>query len=166
MEVLGLPGRNPETEAWMAGLLGALGLGAGRTAHYRHWDDGGEPDITGEAQRLSGLEPDLVIAKSMGTLVAVTAHSMHDFRPRAAVLIGSPIGDPAPEVLMLYTGLANAVPTLFIQQEEDVVAPFSAVEAVAKRSRLGEAVVVPGSDHVYADVDALVSLIERWRDVH
>jgi len=166
MELLGLPGRNPETEAWMAGLLDALGLGAGETVHYRHWDDGGEPDVTGEAQRLAGLEPELVIAKSMGTLVAATAHAMHDFRPRAAVLIGSPIGHLPKEVLMVYMELGNVVPTLFIQQEEDFTAPFAAVEALAGRCRLSEAVAVPGSDHVYADVDALVRRIQRWRKVH
>lgn len=166
MELLGLPGRNPETEAWMAALLDALHDRGGRTIHYRHWDDGSEPDVTGEAHRLSGLEPDLVVAKSMGTLVAATAFRGHDFRPGAVVLIGSPVGHLPESTLALYTELADAVPTLFIQQEEDFTGPFRSVEALAARCDRAEAAAVPGSDHVYADVAALVALIERWRAAH
>jgi len=162
-QVLGLPGRNPETEAWLAGLLAALDAPDANGIHYAHWDDGGEPDVELEARRLARLKPQLVVAKSMGTLVASTAFDLHEFRPERAVLIGTPVGHLPASAVARLTALADATPTLFIQQQDDITGSFAEIDAVVSGCARGTTVSVPGSDHVYADVEQLASLIQRWR---
>ena len=157
--VLGLPGRNPETETWMSELLSAAGCGDAEVARYGHWQDGGDPDVAREAlgHSLSGRR--LVVAKSMGTMVLLAA-AQRDY-PERAVLIGTPIKAYSEAQIEALQALAARLPCLFIQQTEDFTGSAASLRAV-----LGGAVTfeeVPGSDHVYADVQALGELISSWQ---
>lgn len=73
MQVTALPGRRSETEAWLRSLLVAAELPDAGIVRYRHWDTNVEVSAPFEAARLANQAPQLVIAKSLGTVVAATA---------------------------------------------------------------------------------------------
>jgi pimeloyl-ACP methyl ester carboxylesterase len=161
MQVVSLPGRHPETESWLRSVLLAANLPAEGITRYRHWDAEVEASMSFEAQRLDGLAPSLVVAKSFGTRIAAAAFLHHRFRPRAAVLIGTPYLAVEDEDLALLQQFVNAVGTLCIQQVDDPGGPSEKL-AGALKIPSAEVVSVPGSDHMYSDTAALATIIERW----
>ena len=157
--VLGLPGRNPETEGWMSALLIALGNADAEVVRYRHWQSGGDPDVASEAIEHPVAGRRLVVAKSMGTMVLLAG--AENGAPERAVLIGTPIRSYTDAQVQALQTLAAGVPCLFIQQANDFTGSAASLRAV-----LGDQVVlreVAGSDHVYADVEELSILIEGWQ---
>ncbi len=50
LPVLGLPGRNPETESWMSNLFAALGVRDTEVARYGHWSSDADPRLAGNAR--------------------------------------------------------------------------------------------------------------------
>jgi alpha-beta hydrolase superfamily lysophospholipase len=71
-------------------VLVATGFPEAVVTRYRHWDIEVEASVAFEAAQLANQSPPLVIAKSLGTVIAATAFCLHQFRPAAAVLIGTP----------------------------------------------------------------------------
>ena len=157
--VLGLPGRNPETERWMAALLAAVGFGDAEVARYRHWQRDVEPDLHKEAAAYPVADRSLVVAKSMGTMVLLAAAD--EGVPDRAVLIGVPINAYSDEQVDGLVALAGRIPCLFIQQLEDFTGGAAALQQALGDVASVEALV--GSDHVYADVDELAALIADWQ---
>jgi hypothetical protein len=164
MKLLGLPGRNIETERWLRSVLDALRLGATsvEVVHYRHWDVAGEPDVVHEAQRLRDARPDLLVAKSLGTMVSIEAFARCDFAPRRAVFIGTPLRAYGAPQLAALRAFAVRVPTLFIQQTGDVAGAFADVARTVSGIAGSAVAEVAGSDHVYSNVVELTPLIEGW----
>ena len=162
MQVTALPGRRSETEAWLRSLLVAAELPDAGIVRYRHWDTNVEVSVPFEAARLTSRAPQLVIAKSLGTVVAATAFCLHQFRPTAAVLIGTPYQDLASRDLFLLQRFANGVETLFIQQVEDPGGSAARLPAALQLVR-GEVAAIPGDDHLYSDTPALVAVLQRWK---
>ncbi len=157
---LGLPGRNPETERWMAELLAACGRADAEVARYGHWRGEEEPDVAREVASYPVAGRELVIAKSMGTMVLLAAAEAG--LPFCAVLIGVPISAYSADQVEGLRVLAGQIPCLFIQQAEDFTG-----SAAALQEALGEAAsvnVVAGADHIYADVEELATLITSWWD--
>jgi len=162
MRTLGLPGRNPGTGAWIRELFHALSLEDAEVARYRHWDEAIEPDVEREAASLHGQCPDLLVAKSLGTLIATTAHASFSFRPRRAVVIGVPLRRLTSDMLDGYRRFANQLPSLFIQQTADFNGPFSELHVAIGETAYGRFAEVPGHDHFYGNIAELVSVIEPW----
>lgn len=158
MQVTALPGRNARTEAWLLALLTATPLPTDGLVRYRHWTSDAEASVEVEAGDLQGLAPDLVIAKSFGTVVASTAFVDHGFRPAAAVLIGTPFAALGATEVSKLKAFARDVDTLFIQQTADPGGASSALAGALELTR-GEVADVPGDDHLYTDVDLLARLI-------
>jgi len=163
MNLIGLPGQNPQTEAWLRKLTDSLEIGqsASTVAHYRHWDDSSRPDVAFEAQRLQFGAEDVVVAKSMGTMVLL-AHCELGSRPARAVFIGTPLAGYSDSHIAQVQAFADAVPTLFIQQTSDVAGSYVAVNEVVGDTRCASMAEVAGEDHVYSDVDELKVIIEDW----
>lgn len=162
MEVLGLPGRNPETEDWLRSLCARLGLVPTEVMRYRHWDQPVPADAGFEAHRLAGRGVELVIGKSLGTLVTALAHAAGSFRADSAILIGVPLRGLDELQLDAYRRLATAVPTLFVQQSLDFTGSHAELSNWARSLERATVVEVPGSDHAYADLDALAAVIGPW----
>lgn len=165
MHIVALPGRRVETETWLKSLLVASRYPDVQVTHYRHWDAGAEASVAFEAARLSNLSPQLVVAKSLGTIIAAAAFSLHEFRPASAILIGTPYSAIVNSDLHLLREFAADVETLFIQQTEDP-GGSAAQLATALQVNRGEVVEVPGSDHLYSDIDALAKIFQRWTKQH
>lgn len=163
MQVIALPGRNPKTRSWFRAVLTEAALPVDGIVEYRHWHTEVEADVDVEAKRLHQQQPTLVLAKSLGTVIAAKAYCHHQFRPRAAILIGTPFGARDSDDLTCLQQFANGVETLFIQQTED---PGGAASALAAALQLlqGEVVTVLGNDHLYSDVAAISAIIRRRID--
>lgn len=164
MRIVGLPGRNPETEAWLEVLLTNLApRDADVSVHrYGHWATGSKPDLPAEIASATIGGADLVVAKSLGTLVLLGAVSAGNV-PRRAVLIGTPLTACGPEEKDGFRALAERLPCCFIQQRQDFTGAYDTLATL-----LGGAPAtleaVAGSDHVYADTDQLARLIADWRE--
>jgi hypothetical protein len=167
MKLVGLPGRNPETEPWMQAVLADPAPAPGRiqVARYRHWQEGGEPDVGYEASRLNLTAEDGVIAKSMGTLVLL-AQVAGGHQPGWAVLIGTPLNHYDEVNVQRLTRLVASIPVLFIQQKGDFTCPCDRLRNLVGDVGLTEVIEVVGEDHVYRDVDELRALIGSWVEAH
>jgi alpha-beta hydrolase superfamily lysophospholipase len=163
MDVVALPGRSRETEVWLNSLLRAAHHPAAKVIRYRHWDTDVEADVAFEAKRLYEESPQLVVAKSLGTVIAATAHGSNKFRPAFAVFIGTPFAALQEQDIRLLRQFAAAVPTLFIQQAQDPGGPAGEL-AGALQLRSGNVVEVPGNDHLYLDIDALAGIMRNWEE--
>ena len=163
MNLYGLPGRDQATEAWMTDLLKKLALGQGgwQLQSYRHWQSGLEPDVGFEAIRVAVSDTDMVVAKSLGTLVLLTA-AAGNVSPASAVLIGVPLVAYDAERRASLREFAAARPTLFIQQTGDVTGSYDELADVVRGISTVTLAEVAGEDHVYSDTDELKSLIENW----
>lgn len=165
MQIIALSGRRIETEAWMKRLLAAANYPDAQILRYRHWHTNVDASVDFEAMRLAKQSPQLVIAKSLGTVIASTAYCLHDFRPAAAVLIGTPFAALEREQVQYLQRFAAGVETLFIQQAEDP-GGFAKDLAAALHVTRGEVVEVAGSDHIYADTGELAAILDRWKAKH
>ncbi len=161
MRVTALSGRRIETEAWMQSLLVAAQYPVAGIIRYRHWDTDAEASVAFEATRLASQSPQLVIAKSLGTVIAATAYTLHQFRPAFAVLIGTPYAALEGNEVQFLRHFAASVDTLFIQQAQDPGGSADRLVAALQVNR-SEVVEVPGNDHLYTDTTALASILGRW----
>lgn len=163
MKMLGLPGRDPATDQWLQDLLGRLvGAGSDSNVHgYRHWHVAGDPDITYEAGLVADQRVDLVVAKSLGTMVLLAA-AQQGFQPSAAVLIGVPVRAYSDDQLQALQQFVGERPCLCIQQAADFTGPFRELEQVLGGSNT-TLVEVAGDDHIYSDTAELATQIEAWR---
>ncbi len=165
MQVVALPGRRSETERWLRDLLHTVGLPDSGVVRYRHWSSEVEASVSFEAALVADQTPQLVVAKSLGTVVAATAFAHHGFRPAAAVLVGTPFQAVAAEDLRLLQNFARGVETLFIQQIQDPGGPVAALHNELLLTR-GQVVAIPGGDHLYSDLSALVDVLRPWAARH
>lgn len=163
MQVVALAGRNAQTESWLRSVLAAVPLPDEGLLRYRHWTGEVEASVEEEAKRLAGLSPDLVVAKSFGTAVAARAFVAQGFRPRAAVLVGTPYAALDADAVQALRELAAGVETLYIQQAADPGGPASSLRGALGVAR-GEVAEVPGDDHLYQDIDALMRPMRPWLD--
>ena len=161
MKILGLPGVKTVTKPWLQALLAALADNAidCEIQDYRHWNDASSADPGLEAGRLEQRSVDLVIAKSLGTVIATRAFDDFAFAPLQAVLIGCPLRRHGADDYASLHRFVSAVPTLFIQQTSDLNGSFAELSAAVAALPNASLAEVPGDDHVYADIEALARLI-------
>ena len=163
MDIIGLAGNDPATEAWMQSLVDALPTASAGSfvVRYGHWDDGSRYDIAREAAKLKAIAPDLVLAKSLGVMIALDAHAHRGFEPARAVFMGTPLrlfGDVESDRLRAFV---KGVPTLLIQQRDDRTGTYAALEARLSERLAVRMVEVPGHDHAYPR-EVVMPIITRW----
>lgn len=165
MKLLGLPGRKSSTFQQMLDLTSRLRVAQDEAVvqAYGFWGaaEHPDPDPRPEARIAAASKADLVVAKSFGTLVTMIAGRDHGFSPRACVFLGTPLRR-APEMAMRLASHLAAVPTLLIQQTDDFNGAFAEVAAVAAGAPSATVLEIPGSDHLYEDLDMIASPIEAW----
>lgn len=165
MKLLGLPGRKSSTFQQMLDLTSRLRIGQDEAVvqAYGFWgaEEHPDPDPVPEARIAAASGADLVVAKSFGTLVTMTAGRDHGFAPRACVFLGTPLRR-APEIAARLASHLAAVPTLLIQQTADFNGAFAEVAAAAAGAPSAMALEIPGGDHLYEELEAIAPLIEAW----
>ncbi len=131
-------------------------------AQYVHWETDDAPDVAAEAARCRIRADDLVVAKSMGTMVLLEAFAAGRV-PGMAVLIGTPLNGYEESQVDKLKALVATIPCLLIQQTDDFTGSFAQVAAaVGSDSEMTRLEQVDGGDHVYADTEMLASIIRQW----
>jgi hypothetical protein len=166
MHILGLPGRKASTLAQLQALLARVELGQDGASiqTYGFWgsEDVPDPDIAPEARIAAESGADIVLAKSIGSLVTMLAIERHGLAPRLCIFFGTPLRRFQGEGLLpLLAAHMAQMPTLFIQQTSDPNGAYGDLAALAAPRAQCRAFEVPGDDHLYDDVDALAQIIER-----
>ena len=163
MTALALPGRKPSTLAPTRALVEALGFDAQILRPHSFWAaaDVTNPDITPDVADVAASGAELVIAKSIGALIAMTAWRDHGFRPRACLFVGTPLRRLEQlELIPLLRDFAAATPVLFIQQTADFNGPFAELAQLVGPP--GEIAEIPGRDHAYEDIAAIAPRARAW----
>ena len=167
MKILSLPGMQPKTEKWAAGLISELALPDSTAViqRYSHWEADGEQCmmLESEVQRLQDVEVDLLIGKSLGVVVGLLACRQGLIHPKQAVFIGTPVTSFLEENIDL-SGHADqlGIPALYIQQKDDIVGTSGMLCAQVGKAPLATIVEVPGNNHQYKDLKLLARHIKKW----
>ncbi len=165
MKILGLPGINPVTEQWMKKLLSAIDLNQTEAVvqQYQCWTHpGSKLNFEREAGIAATFKPDIVIAKSIGTRVLLYAFSKGLITANTFVLIGIPIQGYSNSEISVLNKLCALESTLIIQQRDDPVGSYAMLTSTIPDISLCKMAKVPGSDHLYSDIEELKLIIEPW----
>jgi hypothetical protein len=163
MRLLALPGRLMATHARLEAVARALSDDFA-VHRYAAWPDDPVPHEADEAARVAAAyaPPDLTLAVSFGSLIAMALRTRHAFRARAYVLMGAPLDRLKAEGRSdLLAEQHRAAPTLFIQQTADFTGAFRDLAAVLPAG--AEVREIAGADHVYDRAPELAGIIKRWR---
>jgi predicted alpha/beta-hydrolase family hydrolase len=164
MKILGLPGRDEATVAWLESILGGLDVPQCdyTVQRYACWQGDADFNLDLEVDVAGGLDIDLVVAKSMGTRVAIHAAQRDLLLAEQYVLIGIPLKAYQPDELELLNVLCARRPVLLIQQTDDFLGGCQELRrAIVDDDKVSFA-EVPGDDHVYSDVAKLRGLIQTF----
>lgn len=161
MNILILGGNSQRHYDWIR-ELGAYMEHHGHTVRlhdYRHWSTGEQAaNIDGELERLSAEVADMnnyvVIAKSIGTVIAALGVARGILRPTRCVLLGIPLDGIAGRMPDFLPSLTTLPPTVIVQNEHDPYGVAGDVEAKVDAARMTNMrfVTVPDNDtHDYTD---------------
>lgn len=167
MRVLGLPGRKPSTLPQMRALLAALGFDGAPVHTYGFWNaaDVVDPDISPEVAAVASSAADLVVAKSIGTLITALAAQERRFAPKACVFLAIPLRRfQALELVPVLQAHCRTVPTLVIQQTADYNGAYAQVAEIVAPHPLCGVTEIPGGDHLYEDIELIAPIVRTWLD--
>ena len=168
MNLIILPGNSPEHERWLNEATNAFEpfFDEIHAVHYRHWQTGApEVDESYEIEALRSLSMDMsdsvILAKSVGTVIASRAISEDILRPRNTVFLGLPITNPLFSTSLEEYGLQNITPLTIVQNTNDPYGSFAVVQAFMAKIGATQATLVetPGQTHDYEDYEQYSSLL-------
>ena len=166
MKILGLPGIRPATFQWMQKLIAALDLGQTEISvqQYRCWSGGpgAQLNLNEEAAFAARGNPDLVIAKSVGTRVALHAYVNRLLLADSYIFLGTPVNNFAGKEIESLKYMCNAARILLIQQKQDPTGDFMKLSSCLPIAPLCVHTEIPGNDHAYANTTLLKQLVESW----
>ena len=166
MNALILGGQSPRHHEWVREVAGALRPHFGRVAFvdYRHWTSGGEIDVAYEmavaAQQVASWDAYVVVAKSIGTVIATLGTAAGQLDPWRCVFCGFPLAVVQRAYPQVTSALAALPPTVCLQNEQDPLGSAAALQvyltqAAAPKVRL---LLTPGETHDYLNFEQLSQL--------
>ena len=148
----------------MKKLLGAIDLNQTEVViqQYQCWSHPGSGmNLEKEASITAKSNPDIVIAKSIGTRVLLRAYMSYLISANKFVLIGIPIQGYSRSEISELNKLCALKSTLIIQQSDDPVGSYSTLISTIPDTSC-KMVEIQGSDHRYSDIEDLKLIIEPW----
>jgi hypothetical protein len=164
MRIFCLPGNSPSTYQWLVNLTTTLDLGQSSVEiqKYPWWEDEDKGiDVPGETEKARTVAADLVIAKSLGTVIALEAYQNVEHTCRF-VFLGTPVSMYTDEYRKLLKAHVDSADILLIQQTDDPTGTAADLRAVLPDRVHGSIAEIPGDDHAYLDIPTLTGLIETW----
>jgi predicted alpha/beta hydrolase family esterase len=163
-------GSHPSQREWIQGVEAALRdqFGEGRIFEYSHWHDPDDATVQFdvEMRRLEETVKEdrdwILFAHSSGVFLGLRAVRQEMFRPRAAILVGTPITEHGVD---LGPWIASLPYTLYIQHESDPVGSVADLQALLDECHACryDLEVLPDENHHY-DADRLSRIIRRHRE--
>lgn len=165
MNALLLPGNSPRHEAWIERLRAAVApqFDATITQHYRHWQTG-EPqadrayELHVAATSVEDFDDYLIIAKSVGTFIAVEGTARGVLKPSKLILLGLPLFGDLPHELFVAWMHDLKVPVTVIQNTSDPLGSFRQIKDLVDQDNV-TFVEQPGDTHEYLDFAAIANHI-------
>ena len=150
----------------MKNLFNIIDLGQTTSVvqNYQHWEMPGSGfDLEVEIKKAAKEHADIIIAKSIGTALALNGYKRKLFTAKMYIFIGTPIkGLKTSEQNMLREQATEAKPILFIQQTNDRAGSITKLRELVIDKTPVKVVEIPGDDHMYSDIHQLKDIIELW----
>lgn len=167
MNALLLPGNSSRHGDWIENLKLAMAPHFQRveTQHYSHWQEGGDKadidyEISVAHNKVERLEPYIIIAKSIGTVISAKGVVDGRLKPNKLILLGVPINGGIPKDLFSKWLQEIDVQVVFVQNTNDPLGSFSDVQTAFQGKGSNVSFVeLPGEAHDYLDFDAIAKLI-------
>lgn len=176
MKIVLMPGLDKKNSDWLAHAECSLlpDFRQKQAIRYAHWE---EKNVTlnpkRELQRLvrqcGNGSNTLLIAKSIGILLALVANCNRTFRPDAAIFLGTPVSQN--HIGFLNADFSDLVaktdfPILFIQQLSDRFCSYRRLKTILARCPKWNILIEPitGEDHLYDQFDEIGTLASGWHD--
>lgn len=162
MDALLLPGNSPRHAEWVEQLKQSLSPDYHTIIahHYRHWQTG-EPkaavdtEITDAYKEVQKLDSYVIIAKSIGTVIAAKATAKGVFTPQKLVFLGVPI-DGGADVSEFRSWLTQiTVPVVIIQNSQDPLGTYVAIAQAFHGIEQVSCIEQPGAHHDYQQIDVI-----------
>lgn len=167
MNLLLLPGNSSRHALWVEELKTALSphFSNIQTQHYRHWQTREEfadiqHEITVAKAQEETIKPYTIIAKSIGSVIAVNGVSTGSLHPEKLVLLGVPINGGVS--VESFAGWLRGVdvPVVIAQNTADPLGSYNDVKVAFEQSGGHLSFVeLPGTTHDYLDFAAIKGLI-------
>jgi hypothetical protein len=177
MNIVLLGGNHVMNKSWVEDIAKNVGdiFDKAVVQDFLHWQKG-EQDIhmDEEVAKLAEITGEwidyIVFAKSIGTIVALKALFEKKISPKKVVFLGFPYEHSKEQGYETDKYLeALSVPTFFIQKSEDWAMHYDDLEKLVKEKVKGEYKLLkyhrdgePDTEHHYADIEYLKSLLKEW----
>lgn len=160
-----LPGNSPRHQQWEDELQQVLEAKGNRVVaqRYRHWQTGEQwADIDVELmeaeKHTTALAPYTIVAKSIGTAIALKGVAEKKLAPQKLVLLGVPLA------LAQEVGLKNwlasiVIPVMIIQNTHDPLGGFAEVSRYVGENPLITLIESPGDTHDYVDYERIAAYL-------
>lgn len=169
MNVLVLGGNSPHHYQWVRDVAHTLER-KGHTVllhDYKHWKTGAHmasilDEVADVSAQMSGRSGYVVIAKSIGTVIATLAIASGGLHPSRCILLGVPYKGIAGETKTFLPSLPALPRTVFIQNEHDPFGDAEGLDALLESSHPStyDLVVMDGnSTHDYTDYELLEKML-------
>lgn len=169
MQALIFGGMSPRHQAWVREVSAALqsDFDEVRLLDYRHWDSQNsamdmEYEIAEAVRLAEGLTDYVVVAKSIGSVLASLATARGLLVPRHCLFMGFPLRVVLEEFPETAKALPHLPPTIFLHNESDPLGTSEAVRAyVAEHAPRQYALqTLPGDTHDYVDFELIARLAQ------
>lgn len=172
MHLLICGGYSDYNKKWVEDVQKTLGglFDSSEILYYKHWSPYDEnadikPEVENIKKIIGGKKDVVVFGKSAGASLILQAIRNDYIQPVKCVFVGFPYEWSIEQGWDMDDLLGNLnIPTLFLQQSQDLSTPFSKVQEVLKKLAVKnyELVELPGSDHQYADMQELRQYVEPF----
>jgi len=166
MNALLLPGNSPRHAEWIEALKDAVSsqFEVTKTQHYAHWQTGEqwanvEHEINVSKEKVASLEPYVIIAKSIGTVIAAKGTASQVLQPEKLILLGVPIKGGADIETFLAFLQKIKIPVIIVQNTADPFGSFADVKSVFQGAGPHTSFIeLPGDTHDYLDFSAITRI--------
>ena len=171
MNILILGGNSPRHQQWVRDMAAALAphYDEVRALDYRHWQTGEtladiDHEITAAGELVHDWDDYVVVAKSVGTVIATLAHARGALHASRYLLLGIPYDGIAGQTPEFDSALQTLTSLAVVQNQFD---PYGSADMVRQRlDALGlaslELVEVPAvTTHDYTDTAQMRELLEH-----
>lgn len=168
MNALLLPGNNPVHEVWVEKFKYALKpyFRTISTQHYKHWRTGEEwanvnYELGVALNNTQNLSPYVIVAKSIGAVIALRGVAEGVLHPVRIVLLGVPLENAISSDDFITLLHEASLPIDIIQNKDDPIASFAKIAALIDDTMTHVVLKeLPGSTHDYIDFAAIASYIQ------
>lgn len=173
MHIVILGGNSPRHKQWVRDVQSALdGLGDIHVIDYLHWDSGDKmANIKKEVDRLSnevrGYGQYVIVAKSIGTIIAAIACQRGLITPVGCVFYGLPLSAIQAGDTPLFNGDVSSLPPVtFIQNASDPFGSAKEIDAFVRKNPplKWSLVYAHGEGHEYVGYEDIRGTVKRYTE--